>query len=80
MFIHDKTYDIDELAKYNTHIHTHFSRCANPETIIAVIVKAADAAGLELIALKDHDYPNKKNAVAAQRLEILGELRRSSTM
>lgn len=74
MFIHDKTYDIYELAKYNTHIHTHFSRCAKPEMIVADIVKAADAAGLEIIALTDHDYPNKKNAVAAQRLEILGEL------
>ena len=50
MFIHDKTYDIDELAKYNTHIHTHFSRCAKPEMIVAEIVKAADAAGLEIIA------------------------------
>ena len=65
MFIHDKTYDIDELAKYNTHIHTHFSRCAKPEMIVADIVKAADAAGLEIIALTDHDYPNKKNAVAS---------------
>ena len=37
MFIHDKTYDIDELAKYNTHIHTHFSRCAKPEMIVADI-------------------------------------------
>ena len=55
MFIHDKTYDIDELAKYNTHIHTHFSRCAKPEMIVADIVKAADAAGLEIIALTDHD-------------------------
>lgn len=74
MFLHDKTYDIDELARYNTHIHTHFSRCANPEMLAADIVKTADKAGLEIIALTDHDYPAKRNAVAVQRDELLSEI------
>lgn len=74
MFFHDKTYDIDELARYNFHIHTRFSGCAKPEMIAADIVKKADECGLEMIALTDHNYINKKNAVAQQRYDIIREL------
>ncbi len=74
MFFHEKTYDIDELAKHNLHLHTRFSGCAKPEMIAADIVKKAEECGLEMIALTDHNYPQKKNAVASQRLEILKEL------
>lgn len=74
MFFHEKTYDIDELARQNLHLHTRFSRCAKPEMIAADIVKKAEECGLEMIALTDHNYPHKKNAVATQRLEILKEL------
>ena len=41
MFFHEKTYDIDELIRYNMHIHTRFSRCAKPEMVAADIVKTA---------------------------------------
>lgn len=74
MFFHEKTYDIDELARHNLHLHTRFSRCAKPEMIAADIVKKAEECGLEMIALTDHNYPHKKNAVASQRLEIMKEL------
>lgn len=74
MFFHEKTYDIDELAKHNLHLHTRFSGCAKPEMIATDIVKKAEECGLEMIALTDHNYPQKKNAVASQRLEILKEL------
>ncbi len=74
MFFHEKTYDIDELAKYNLHIHTRFSTCAKPEMTAADIVKAAEASGLEMIALTDHNYITKRNAVAQQRYDILREL------
>ena len=74
MFFHEKTYDIDELVKHNLHLHTRFSGCAKPEMIAAVIVKKAEECGLEMIALTDHNYPQKKNAVAQQRYEILREL------
>ncbi len=74
MFFHEKTYDIDELVKHNLHLHTRFSGCAKPEMIAADIVKKAEECGLELIALTDHNYPQKKNAVAQQRYEILREL------
>ena len=52
MFFHEKTYDIDELAKWNLHLHTNFSRCAKSEMKARDIVKAADKAGLEMIALQ----------------------------
>ncbi len=74
MFFHEKTYDIDELARWNLHLHTNFSRCAKPEMNARDIVKAADEAGLEMIALTDHNYPHKKNAVAPQKIELEKQL------
>ncbi len=74
MFFHDKTYDLDELARFNLHIHTTFSRCADREMILRDIVAAAEKAGLEMIALTDHNYPEKKNAVAAQKTELQRQL------
>ncbi|MBQ6267541.1 MAG: PHP domain-containing protein [Clostridia bacterium] len=74
MFVHEKTYDIDELVLDNLHIHTRYSRCANREMHVRDIVRAADAAGLRTIALTDHNYIEKHNAVAAQRLKILKKL------
>lgn len=74
MFLHEKTYDIDELVRHNLHIHTRFSRCANPEMLAADIVRTAQAAGLEMIAMTDHNYIEKQNAVAQQRYDILREI------
>ena len=74
MFFHEKTYDIAELAKYNLHLHTRFSGCAKPEMKAVDIVKTAENAGLEMIALTDHNYIDKPNAVAQQRYDILREL------
>lgn len=74
MFFHEKTYDIDELARHNLHIHTRFSRCAKPEMQARDIIKTAEAAGLEMIAMTDHNYITKQNAVAQQRYDILREI------
>ncbi len=74
MFFHDKTYDIDELARWNLHIHTNLSRCAKKEMVARDIVRVADKAGLEIIALTDHNYPHKQNAVAQQRYDLIREL------
>lgn len=74
MFVHEKTYDIDTLVQDNLHIHTRFSRCADREMHVKDIVRAADAAGLRTIALTDHNYIEKHNAVAKQRTEILKKL------
>ena len=74
MFFHEKTYDIDELARWNLHIHTTFSGCAKREMTARDIVKTADAAGLEMIALTDHNYPDRRNAVAQQRYDLIREL------
>jgi histidinol phosphatase-like PHP family hydrolase len=74
MFFHEKSYDIDELMRHNMHIHTVFSGCAKREMTVTDIVKTADECGLDIIALTDHNSFDRKNAVAAQRLEILKEL------
>lgn len=74
MFFHEKTYDIDELVKWNLHLHTTFSGCAKPEMKVRDIVRVADEAGLEMIALTDHNYIQKKNAVASQKIELEKQL------
>ncbi len=74
MFFHEKTYDIDELVKFNMHIHTTFSGCAKPEMLIPDIVKTAEEAGLTMIAMTDHDGIQKKNMVAENRKNILAQL------
>lgn len=56
MFLTQGIYDIDELARYNLHIHTCFSGCAKDEMTFENIVRTAEKAGLEMIALCDHIY------------------------
>ncbi len=56
MFFTKGTYDINELARYNLHIHTNFSGCAKEEMDFEEIIKTAKHAGLEMIALTDHIY------------------------
>lgn len=74
MFFHEKTYDIDELVKHNMHIHTTFSGCAKPEMTVQNIIRTAEKAGLEMIALTDHDNPENKNIVAPRREFLLSEI------
>ena len=75
MFFHEKTYDIDELVRYNMHIHSSpFSGCAKPEMTVNNIVKEAKEAGLSLIAITNHDGAQKKNELAKERKIILNEI------
>lgn len=57
MYIHEPTYDIDELFSANYHIHTNLSRCGKKEMVLADIVNAAKKAGLREIAVTDHINP-----------------------
>ncbi len=59
MFFTEKTYDINELARNNLHIHTNFSGCAKEEMDFYEIVRVAKRAGLKKIALTDHIYLRK---------------------
>lgn len=54
MFIHEAIYDLDELAHYNLHMHTHYSNCAKPEMTIENIIAEAEKCGIETISLNDH--------------------------
>lgn len=74
MFFHEKTYDIDELCRYNLHVHTRFSRCGKPEMKVMDIIRTAENCGLDTIALTDHNYPERKNMVAQQKYDILREI------
>ena len=46
MFLHEATYDLDELARFNLHCHTHYSNCAKREMTVENIIKEAERCGL----------------------------------
>lgn len=79
MFLHEKTYDLDELTAYNTHTHTNFSHCAKREMVAADMIKEAEKSGIKVLALTDHNYPDEKNQVAVQRLELLKQIENIET-
>ena len=41
MFFTQGIYDLDELSRYNLHMHTYFSNCAKPEMTVPSILKTA---------------------------------------
>ena len=57
MYLHEPTYDPDELFTANYHIHTCLSRCGRAEMTLPAIAAAAEAAGLKEIAVTDHIHP-----------------------
>ena len=50
---------VRDLAHSNWHIHTCGSNCASKDMTVANIVKSAESAGLETLALTDHHYPGQ---------------------
>lgn len=57
MYLHEPTYDPDELFSTNYHIHTFLSRCGKKEMTLPAIAAAAERAGLREIAITDHIHP-----------------------
>jgi histidinol phosphatase-like PHP family hydrolase len=52
---------LSELVKANFHIHTHFSTCAAANMTVPNLLAQAKKAGLEKIALVDHDHDQTEN-------------------
>jgi histidinol phosphatase-like PHP family hydrolase len=75
MFLHEKTYNLDDLTIYNTHTHSNFSHCAKKEMVAVDMIKAAEKAGIKVLAITDHNYPEQKNWVAQQRFELLRQIK-----
>lgn len=57
MFISERIYDFDELARYNVHTHSVFSKCSKKEMIFEDMIKAAEKYGLDTLAVTDHSDP-----------------------
>ncbi|MBQ9507662.1 MAG: PHP domain-containing protein [Clostridia bacterium] len=57
MYLRSPTFDLDELFSANYHIHTNLSRCGRKEMTLAAIIKAAEDAHLQEIAITDHIHP-----------------------
>lgn len=67
MYLHEPCYDIDELFSRNLHIHTSpESRCAKPEMILNDVIAAAEAFGLEEIAITNHIQACEEEKCKAQ--------------
>lgn len=71
MFFTQGIYDIDELARFNLHIHTCFSGCAKDEMTFENIVRIAENTGLDTIALCDHIYKPEDLPEFNKNCEIL---------
>lgn len=79
MYIHEPTFDIDELFRMNLHIHSTFSRCAKREMLLPDIVKTAQAAGLKLIAITDHIGPSESALLRRNLPELKRQLSQTDT-
>lgn len=66
MYLHEPTFDIDELLSCNYHIHTSFSRCGKSEMKLSAIIEEAERCGLKEIAITDHIHPGEQQK--AQRI------------
>lgn len=73
MYFHEAAYDLDTLAKQNLHIHALFSGCAKREMVLEDIVKTAENAGLEAIAITDHIYREDQYEGFRQNIKDLRE-------
>jgi histidinol phosphatase-like PHP family hydrolase len=71
MIYAEPVYDLDELARFNLHVHTHFSNCGKPEMVIPAIISKAEEAGLEMIALTDHYNDYDFDKAYLRQIEIL---------
>ncbi len=71
MIYKEPIYDLDELARYNLHVHTHYSGCGKPEMVIPAIIKAAEEAELEMIALTDHYNDENFDKAYLRQITIL---------
>ncbi len=70
MFIFEKTYDIDELVRYNLHTHTNNSLCAKPEMVLSNMIKEAEKCGLKVLAVTDHCDPGSDIDVFSNTAEL----------
>jgi len=73
MFIHEAIYDLDVLARENMHIHTVNSRCGRRNMFVPDIIRMAEEAGLERIAITDHIHPfetDKLGLIEGVRKEV----------
>ncbi len=61
MYFHELTYDLDILTRQNLHIHALFSGCAKREMNLNDIIKTAENAGLEAIAITDHIFDRNED-------------------
>lgn len=78
MYFHEPTYDLDTLARQNLHVHALFSKCANREMILTDIIKAAENAGLEAIAVTDHIF-NENEEFRANLKDLRKQLKPINT-
>lgn len=69
MILNKETYDLDELSRYNLHIHSTYSGCGKPEMQMCSIIEEAQKNNFEIIAITDH-YNSKECRILENNQEL----------
>ena len=79
MFVTEKTYIPEKLAKNNMHTHSVYSKCAKPEMIFEQMIFSAEKFGLETLAVTDHSDPGDDIDTYANFTELKERLKKINT-
>ena len=79
MFVLERTYDIEELARHNMHTHSTLSNCAKREMTLEAMIRTAEQNSLKTLAVTDHSDPGDSIDTFAGFLEYKKQLQSIST-
>lgn len=66
-------YDLFTLVRFNWHVHTNLSPCANVEMTVPIILASAKDSGLEGVAFVDHHH-NRKHDILSDLAQLKNEI------
>ena len=79
LFVLERCYDFEELARHNVHTHSVFSNCAKPEMLPEAMVLEAARCGLKTLAITDHSDPGDAIDTPAVFAEVKRRVSRMET-
>lgn len=71
-------YDLSSLVRFNYHVHTNFSTCANVEMTVPNILASARDSGLEGVAFVNHHHSRKHN-ILSDNAQLKNEIKACQT-
>ncbi|MBQ7595470.1 MAG: PHP domain-containing protein [Clostridia bacterium] len=79
MFVLERTYDPQELARHNMHTHSKLSNCAKKEMTLEAMIRTAEQNRLKTLAVTDHSDPGDSIDTYASFFEYKKRLQSIST-